>query len=439
MTPIDFLQIANFLLLLLLGACLLLIWRRLQRLSKLVKDSGDEALIAAFKEEGSRLEQIFRQESATTRSEAEERGKRLREEMLGIVQNFGNSLQTHIANLGESMAKNIRELLESNDRKQEDLRKTVEGRLDKLREENSRKIEEMQRTVDEKLENTLQKRLNESFKQVSDRLERVHQGLGEMQTLAIGVGDLKRTLSNVKTRGIMAEIQLETLLDEILTPEQYIKNAQVSQESRGVVEFAVRMPGQGRDEDSDVLLPIDAKFPQEDFARLMLAQEEANKEAIENALKALETRVKSEAKSISEKYIKPPHTTDFAIMFLPTEGLFAEIVRRPGLLELLHQKHRVVVAGPTTLSVLLNSLRMGFRSLAIQKRSGEVWKLLGKAKEEFKKYGDTWDTVAKQLQAVSNTVDKVGTRHRVLERTLSDVDSLEKPQSPNLIEQERQE
>ena len=463
-----FLQIVNLLVLLLVGGGLWALWQRLQRLSRLAADGGgQEALVTAFQEEGRRLEHVFRDESKAIRTEAEDRGRRLREEVGNRIQTFGDSVQTHIGSLArdnserldrfgqsqeqrfqtftetllravaektEAMTNKVGELSDSNERRQEVLRKTVEERLDKLREENSRKIEEMQRTVDEKLEGTLEKRLGESFKLVGERLEQVHKGLGEMQNLAVGVGDLKRTLMNVKARGIWAEIQLETLLDEILTPEQYVKNARVNPESREVVEFAIRLPGRD-EEDSKVLLPIDAKFPQEDFERLMDALDGTDKQAIEAAQKALENRIKDEAKSISAKYIKPPHTTDFAILFLPTEGLFTEVVRRPGLLETLQQKYHVTIAGPTTLSAFLNSLRMGFRTLAIQKRSSEVWKVLGKAKDEFKKYGDTWSKVYKQLQTVSSTVEQVGVRTRAVERSLNDVVSLERPQQPQQLEQ----
>ena len=258
---------------------------------------------------------------------------------------------------------------------------------------------------------------------VSDRLEQVHQGLGKMQTLATGVEDLKRVLTNVKIRGTWAEVQLGALLEEMMSPDQYLKNAKVDPNSREIVEYAVRLPGQ--DADSEVLLPIDAKFPQEDFERLMDAIGNSDRHAIESAQKSLEIRIKDEARRISSKYIKPPRTTDFAILFLPTEGLFAEAIRMPGLVSELQRKFRIVIAGLTTLSALLNSLRMGFHTLAIQKRTSDVWKVLMEATEEFRKYGDTWDMVKKQLATVSNTVEKVGTRTRAVERKLRDVKSLE--------------
>ncbi|MCY4031059.1 MAG: DNA recombination protein RmuC [Hyphomicrobiales bacterium] len=308
------------------------------------------------------------------------------------------------------------------------MRKTVEGQLEKLRDDNSKKLAEMQKTVDEKLEGTLQKRLGESFKLVSERLEQVHQGLGEMQNLAVGVGDLKRTLMNVKTRGTWAEVQLGALLEEIMSPEQYLKNANINPNSREVVEYAVRLPG--RDTEDKVLLPIDAKFPQEDFERLMDAIENADKEMVESARKSLEGRIREEAKRISAKYIQPPVTTNFAILFLPTEGLYAEVIRMPGVASEIQRNHNITIAGPTTLSALLNSLRAGFHTLAIQKRTGEVWKVLVEATEEFKKYGDTWEMLRKQLATVTNTVEKVGTRTRAVERKLRNVGTVEVEDSP---------
>ena len=361
------------------------------------------------------------------RNEAEERAKRLREEIGSRIQEFGGSLQNLLKDTSETTIKRVNEISESNERRQGELRKTVEGQLEKLRDDNSKKLTEMQKTVDEKLEGTLQKRLGESFKLVSERLEQVHKGLGEMQNLATGVGDLKRTLMNVKTRGTWAEVQLGALLEEIMSPEQYLKNANINPNSREVVEYAVRLPGRGAD--NEVLLPIDAKFPQEDFERLMDAIENADKEAIESARKSLEGRIKEEAKRISTKYIQPPRTTDFAILFLPTEGLYAEVIRMPGIASEIQRNHGVTIAGPTTLSALLNSFRVGFHTLAIQKRTSEVWKVLVEATEEFKKYGDTWEIVRKQLTTLTNTVDKVGTRTRAVERKLRNVGTAEAVES----------
>ena len=392
-----------------------MIWRMWkQTASDTAPDKAQQdALLSLFRSEFERIERAAREETQSQRAEAEERARRLREEVGERIQRFGDSLQDRVSQLNRD-----------NERRQAELRETVEKRLDQLRQENTEKLAEMQRAVDEKLEGTLEKRLGESFKLVTTQLENVQKGLGEMQTLATGVGDLKRVLTNVKSRGTWAEIQLGTLLDEMLTPEQYRKNAQVDPNSRERVEFAIRMPGQGANQ-SEVLLPIDAKFPQEDFERLMEATDRADKDAAERARKALESRIRAEAERISEKYVKPPHTTDFAVLFLPTEGLFAEIIRRPGLLGELQQQHRVTVTGPTTLSALLNSLQMGFRTLAIQKRSSEVWKVLEQVKMEFRKYGETWNKVRRQLTTVSTTVEHVGTRTRAVERVLGNVGTLE--------------
>jgi len=288
----------------------------------------------------------------------------------------------------------------------------------------------MRETVDEKLHNTLEKRLGESFKLVSDRLESVQQGLGEMQALATGVGDLKKVLSNVKTRGTLGEIQLETLLDQILTPDQYAKNVATKSGSRENVEFAIKLPGK---EDKILWLPIDAKFPKEDYERLVDAQEQANPDLVEELGKALEQRIKSEAKDIQNKYIDPPNTTDFGILFLATEGLYAEALRRPGLFESLQREHRVILTGPTTIAALLNSLQMGFRTLAIEKRASEVWNLLGAIKTEFAKFGDLLVKTHKQLAAASNTIEGATRKTRTIERKLRDVQELPVKESAKLL------
>ena len=319
----------------------------------------------------------------------------------------------------------IQALTEGNEKKQDAIREALTASLDLLRKENEAKLEQMRATVDEKLQGTLEARLGESFKLVSDRLELVHKGLGEMQSLATGVGDLKRVLTNVKSRGGWGEVQLGMLLDDMLTPEQFEKNVRVRPNSGEVVEFAVRLPGNG--EDVPLYLPIDAKFPHEDYDRLLVAQEAGGVEDAERAGAALERAVRMQAKQISEKYVHPPHTTDFAIMYLPTEGLFAEVIRRPGLCSALQSQHRVMVTGPTTLAALLNSLQMGFRTLAIEKRSSEVWQVLGAAKAEFKKYGEVWDKLGKQLETAQNTVAEAGRRTRAVERRLRDVETVELP------------
>ena len=299
---------------------------------------------------------------------------------------------------------------------------TLDQKLERLQQDNAAKLEQMRQTVDEKLHATLEKRLSESFRQVSERLEQVHKGLGEMQTLAAGVGDLKRVLSNVKTRGVFGETQLAALLEQVMTPEQYEKNVATRPGSRERVEFAIRLPG--REAGAGVLLPIDAKFPQEDYQRLLAAQEAGDLLAAEVAGKALEARVKLEAKSIAEKYVEPPHTTEFALLYLPFEGLFAEVLRRPGLFDHLQREWRVMVCGPTNLLAYLNSLQMGFRTLAIQQRSSEVWKLLGTVKSEFGRFAEVLANTKRQLQTVANTIDQAEVRTRQIERKLKDVEAL---------------
>jgi DNA recombination protein RmuC len=313
-----------------------------------------------------------------------------------------------------------------------ELRDTVEKRLAEIAAGNEKKLEEMRVTVDEKLHATLEHRLGESFKLVSERLEQVHKGLGEMQSLAIGVGDLKRVLTNVKTRGTWGEVQLGSLLEQVLVPEQYERNVATIPGSREYVEFAIKFPG--RDESGAPLwLPVDAKFPLEDYQRLQEAQERADVEGIEAAGRALEVRLRTEAKAMREKYIAPPHTTDFGLLYLPTEGLYAEVLRRPGLVEALQRDHRVTVAGPTTLLAMLNSFQMGFRTLAIEQRSSEVWELLGAVKNEFGKFGQVLAKTRQQLQTVANTIVEAETRTRQMERKLKQVEALPEPQAAKLI------
>jgi DNA recombination protein RmuC len=311
------------------------------------------------------------------------------------------------------------------------LAETVEQRLAAIHDDHARQLEHMRSTVDDKLHGTLERRLGESFQLVSERLEQVHRGLGDMQRLATGVGDLKKVLTNVKVRGTWGEVQLATLLDQVMTPSQYACN--VSPRADGErVEFAIRMPGRG-DLDEPVWLPIDAKFPVEDHQRLIDAQDAANPIAAELAGDQLEARIKQCAKDISEKYLAPPRTTDFGILYLPTEGLFSEVVRRRGLCELVQQKYRVVLAGPTTLWSILTSLQMGFRTLAIEKRSSEVWQLLAAVKAEWTKYGEVLDRVKKQLQAVTNTVDLASTRTRQIGRKLRGVEELPEQEAEALL------
>jgi DNA recombination protein RmuC len=325
----------------------------------------------------------------------------------------------------EAIAVKIQALTDGNEKKQDAIREALTLSLDQLRKDNETKLEQMRATVDEKLQGTLEARLGESFKLVSDRLELVHKGLGEMQVLATGVGDLKRVLTNVKSRGGWGEMQLGMLLDDMLTADQFEKNVRVRPDSGEIVEFAVRLPGKG--DETPVYLAIDAKFPHEDYDRLLVAQESGSVEDSEKAGAVLERAVRLQAKVISEKYVHPPHTTDFAIMYLPTEGLFAEVIRRPGLCSALQSQHRVMVTGPTTLAALLNSLQMGFRTLAIEKRSSEVWQVLSAAKTEFKRYGQVWDKLGKQLATAQNTVSEAGRRTRAVERKLQNVETMDLP------------
>ena len=334
--------------------------------------------------------------------------------------------------LADTLTTQLQGLTESNARRMNEVRDTLEKQLMQLQTTNSAKLDEMRATVDEKLQNTLQARLGESFKQVADRLEQVHKGLGEMQTLAQGVGDLKHLLTNVKTRGIFGEAQLASLLEQVFTVDQYGAQIATKPGSKNVVDFAVKLPGRSVDGEP-LWLPIDAKFPNEDYERLLDAQGNADVLGAEAAGKALEMRIRLEARSISEKYIEPPYTTDFASLFLPTEGLYAEVLRRPGLMESLQRDHRITLAGPTTLLAMLSSLQMGFRTLALEKRSSEVWQVLGAVKTEFGKFGDVLASVRSQTQTVLNTIDRAETRSRAMGRALKQVEALPETQAQALL------
>ena len=310
---------------------------------------------------------------------------------------------------------------------------TLNQQLQQLQKSNADKLDEMRRTVDEKLQTTLEKRLSESFKQVAERLEQVHNGLGQMQKLADGVGSLQRVLTNVKTRGMFGEVQLEALLEQVLTIEQYAKQVETKPRSNQRVDFAIRFPGRGGADGEPVWLPIDAKFPREDYERLLDAQDRADAVAAEVAAKALEVRIRTEAKSIAESYLAPPHTTDFAILFLPTEGLYAEVLRRPGLMDSLQRDYRVTLAGPTTLLAMLNSLHMGFRTLALEQQASEVWKVLGAVKTEFERYGDWVEKVREQVQKAADTLDRADTRSRQMRRALKNVEALPEGEAQALL------
>ena len=388
-----------------------------------------------------RLENVVKDEITLNRHETANSAQQARQELGHTLKSSSDSIQQRLLenfrvqkDQLDSFSKQLIAMAKLNEEKIEAMRLTMETQLRTLQEDNTKKLEQMRATVDEKLQNTLQKRLGESFKQVSERLEQVYKGLGEMRNLASGVGDLKKVLTNVKTRGTWGEIRLHHILEQILTPEQYDVNVATKNNSNDRVEFAIRLPGQGAAKDKIVWLPIDSKFPQEDYHRLMDAQNDADKESADKSLRHLEMRVKSEAKIIKDKYLDPPHTTDFGIMFLPLEGLYAEILRRPGLCDLLQREHRIVVAGPTTLAALLNSLQMGFRTLAIEKRSSEVWELLGIVKTEFGKFGDVLAKTKKKLQEASNTIDQAEVRTRAIERKLRDVQEIPQADTAELIE-----
>ena len=371
----------------------------------------------------------LRQDLAQARQDAMASARGDRQEQAQGLDRLAKTLSVQVAQLGslqgtqlESFAQQLARLTQSNELRFGELRASIEARLGALQADNASQLEEMRKTVDEKLHATLEQRLGESFKLVSERLELVHQGLGEMQTLAAGVGDLKKVLTNVKTRGTWGEVQLAALLDQLLTAEQYAKNVATRPDSGERVEFAIRLPG--GDAQRPVWLPIDAKFPIEDYQRLTDAQERADPLAVELAAKALESRLREEARKIRDKYVEPPYTTDFAILYLPTEGLYAEALRRPGLADGLQRDFRISVAGPTTLAALLNSLQMGFRTLAIEQRSSEVWGVLGAVKTEFGKFGEALDATRKKLEQATRSIESAGVRTRQIERKLKGVESL---------------
>lgn len=340
-----------------------------------------------------------------------------REESMRLRQELGQSLLQFNDSVRKSVSERIDMMRNENTLNLNQMRQTVENKMDQMRTENTTKLEQMRSTVDEKLHDTLEKRISESFSLVSERLEKVHQGLGEMQSLASDVGGLKRVLTNVKARGTWGEVQLGALLEQMLSAEQFIKNAHIKENVQEVVEYAVKLP------DGDVLIPIDSKFPIEDYERLITATDNGDVNAIESAGNELEKRIKLEAKRIADKYIYPPKTTDFAIMFLPTEGLYAEIMRRPSVAADIQNKYRVSIAGPSTLGAFLNSLQMGFRTLAIQKRSGEVWQILNEAKVEFEKYAGWVEKVKKNIELAHKTLDEAERRTRAVNRKLKSVEN----------------
>ncbi|WAC75133.1 DNA recombination protein RmuC [Roseateles sp. SL47] len=340
---------------------------------------------------------------------------------------------TAAARLGSLLTEQLQALAQRNEAGLAETRRTVEARLQSIQQDNEKKLEQMRATVDEKLHATLEQRLGESFKQVAERLEQVYRGLGEMQTLARDVGSLNRVLTNVKTRGIFGEVQLAGLLEQVFTPEQYASNVETVPGTGARVEFALKLPGQ-RDDGQPLWLPIDAKFPREDYERLLEAQERADAPAADQAGRAIETRLRLEAKTIREKYLGPPHTTDFALLFLPTEGLYAEALRRPGLTESLQRDYKVMLVGPTTLLATLSSLQMGFRTLALEKRSAEVWEVLSAVKTEFGKFGEVLAKTKKKLEEASNTIDAAEVRTRAMTRRLKTVEALPDDQMSRVLQ-----
>ena len=405
-----------------LGILLLLIFRPPASLSQGVPKAVEEDLRKG------------REESATS-------SRNLREEVTTGLSSLSDSLSNSLTNASTlqqeqltGFTSQLKELADSNAKALEQIRITLDTRVKELQGENEKKLEEMRKTVDEKLQGTLEKRLGESFKLVSDRLEAVQRGLGEMKDLATGVGDLKKVLTNVKTRGTWAEVYLRDILEQFLAPGQFDTNVITKSGSSERVEFAIRLPGRADEPDSCVWLPIDSKFPQEDYIRLQEASELGDAEGTQKAEKALIRTLMGEAQKIGEKYLDPPSTTDFAIMFLATEGLYAEALRDPELVPILQQKHRIVIAGPTTLAAILSSLRMGFQTLAIEKQASEVWDVLRAVKTEFGKFGDVLGKVKRQLGTASRTIDEAATRTRVMEKKLRSVEQLPEEKAEPLLE-----
>jgi len=386
-----------------------------------------------------RLERTLKEEISRNREEAGNSSRSLREEMMNSLKGFNDSLLNQMQKISSlqneqfgTFTQQLNTLTQSNEQRLEKMRLTVEEKLKSLQEDNSQKLEKMRETVDEKLHATLEKRLGESFKLVSERLELVHKGLGEMQSLAIGVGDLKKVLSNVKTRGILGEFQLGSILEQILAPEQYARNVATKKGSRENVEFAIILPGKD-DNGGVVYLPLDSKFPVENYHSLLEAYEHGDHAAMEEASKQLDATIKKCARDIRDKYLDPPGTTDFGIMFLPFEGLYAEVVKRTGLIEILQRDFKVIITGPTTLAAILNSLQMGFRTLAIEKRSSEVWTLLSAVKTEFGKFGDILEKTQKKLQEASNTIEDAAKKSRTIEKKLKNVQVLTMADTPSLL------
>ena len=392
----------------------------------LLTQQGDVA-----RTQNEQIDSFRTQLAATAQNQGDTLGRLAEQQSLALG---GSAEQQALAlkRFADTLTDQLRALAQSNDQRMTEVRQTVEQRLTAIQLDNEKKLEQMRATVDEKLHATLEARLGESFKQVADRLDQVHKGLGEMQLLAKDVGSLQRVLTNVKTRGVFGEVQLAGLLEQVFTPEQYATNVETVPGTGARVEFAIRLPGR-RDDGAPLWLPIDAKFPREDYERLLEAQERADPVAVEASGKAIEMRLRAEARTIREKYVAPPHTTDFGIMFVPTEGLYAEALRRPGLLESLQREHKVMLTGPTTLLATLTSLQMGFRTLVLEKRSAEVWEVLGAVKTEFQSFSAVLAKTKKKLEEASNTIDAAQTRTNVMTRKLKSVEALPTAQAQALL------
>ena len=420
-------------LIIVLGVPLVLVLLRLRAVGQGPSDGADlRARLETLAAQNERLERELRADLAQARSETSQQASVARGELAANLTHLTQALQTQLATNAGVQNERLATLTLSNEQRLEAVRMSVEQRLEALRSDNTQKLEQMRATVDERLQTTLEQRLGESFKLVSDRLDQVHQGLGEMQTLAAGVGDLKRVLVNVKSRGGWGEVQLGALLDEMLAPGQYARNVATRPGEDSRVEYAIRFPGRGED-GVPCWLPIDAKFPLEDFQRLQEAIERADVGAVDSSRKALEDFFKAEAKKIRDKYIEPPHTTDFAILFVPTEGLYAEALARPGLADSLQRDFRVMIAGPTNLMAFLNSLQLGFRTLAIEQRSTEVWRVLGAVKTEFGKFGEILAKTKERLDAVGRTLDEAGRKSTTIVRKLRDVEALPQAEAEEVL------
>ena len=424
-------------------ASLLVLFILMVRKPPTVTDSGRAELMAA----NERMERELRREiSESSRGARQEltltlatfqdalvkQGAEATRTQNNQIDAFAQQLTLLQKTLSDTLSVQLRNLGESNALRLGEVRATLDAQLQQLQQTNAAKLDEMRKTVDEKLQTTLEKRLGDSFKQVADRLEQVHKGLGEMQTLAQGVGDLQRVLTNVKSRGMFGEVQLEALLEQVLTIEQYAKQVETKPRSNQRVDFAIRFPGRSAD-GTPVWLPIDAKFPRDDYERLLDAQDRADPAAADIASRALESRIRVEAKSICESYLCPPHTTDFAILFLPVESLYAEVLRRPGLMDSLQRDYRVTLAGPTTLLAMLNSLHMGFRTLALEQQASEVWKVLGAVKTEFERYGTWVEKIREQVRKASDTLENASARTNQMRRALKVVEALPDAQAQALL------